>query len=251
MDQDIAGKKIFILHPHSVIQEEMLDVLIMAGFESYILYDHRRALKLLIKFPGSIMFINIDEGLSEAEWETYIKGIQEDPRTKETMLGILSYNTDQKLMQKYLMKLEVRCGYIQLKLGINESTRIMLSALEANEARGRRKYIRAFCEEDSLATINFKGSIGVLYTGKIQDISAAGVAAQFDKLEDIPANALLKEVQLKLHGSLVLTNMVFMGKRHDNVVVLLFEAKMDQGKKVTIHHFIKYVLQHYMDNLKV
>jgi hypothetical protein len=251
MDQDIAGKKIFILYPHSVIQEEMLDILIMAGFESYILHDHKRALKLLVKFPGSIMFINIDEGLPEKEWEAYIREIQENPKTAGTKLGILSYNTDQKLMQKYLMDLAVPCGYIQLKLGIKESTRIMLSALEANEARGRRKFIRAFCNDDAMASVNFKGTNGILYNGKILDISAAGIAAKFEKLEDIPANTLLREVQLKLHGSLILSNMVFMGKRQDNVVVLLFDAKMDQGKKATVHRFIKYTLQHYMDNLRV
>jgi hypothetical protein len=250
MDQDISGKKIFILHPHSVIQEEMLDILIMAGFESYVLHDNKRAFKLLVKFPGSIMFINIDEGLPEKEWEVYIRGIQEDPRTAETKLGILSYNTDQKLMQKYLMDIAVPCGYIQLKLGMKESTRIILSALEANEARGRRKFIRAFCEGDT-AFVNFKGANGMLYNGKILDISAAGIAAKFEKLEDIPSNALLKEVQLKLHGSLILSNMIFMGKRQDNVMVLLFDAKMDQGKKVVVHRFIKYTLQHYMDNLKV
>jgi hypothetical protein len=251
MDQDIAGKKIFILHPHSVIQEEMLDILIMAGFESYVLYDHKRALKLLVEFPSSIMFINIDEGLPEKEWEAYIRGIQEDPATSDTKLGILSYNTDQKLMQKYLMDITVPCGYIQLKLGIKESTRIMLSALEANEARGRRKFIRAFCQDDVMATVNFKGTNGSLFNGKILDISAVGIAAKFEKIEDIPVNAVLKEVQLKLHGSLVLINMIFMGKRQDNVVVLLFDAKMDQGKKATVHRFIKYTLQHFMDNLKV
>jgi hypothetical protein len=59
------GKKIFLLHPHSVIREDMLDILIMAGYETYTVLDEKRARKLLEKFPGSIMFINIDEGLKE------------------------------------------------------------------------------------------------------------------------------------------------------------------------------------------
>jgi hypothetical protein len=247
---DIAGKKIFILYPHSVIQDEMLDILIMAGFEAYVVHDHKRAIKLLIRFPESIMFINIDEGLPENEWESYIRGVQESPRTKGSMLGILSYNTDQKLMQKYLMDLAVPCGYIQLKLGIKESTRIMLSALEANEARGRRKFIRADCSDEANATVNIKGSMGIYY-GKILDISAAGIAARFDKIEDYAINETLKEVQLKLRGSLVLVDMTFMGKRADNVCVLLFDAKMDQDHKLVIHRFIKYILQHYLDNLKI
>ncbi|MDR2144215.1 MAG: PilZ domain-containing protein [Treponema sp.] len=251
MDQaDLTGKKIFILYPHSVIQEEMLDILIMAGFEAYIIHDHKRAIKLLIRFPESIMFINIDEGLSENEWENYIRGIQESPKTRDCRLGILSYNTDQKLMQKYLMDIAVPCGYIQLKLGIKESTRIMLSALEANEARGRRKFIRAECAGDVNATVNIKGTTGMYY-GKILDISAAGIAARFDKIEDYAPGGLIREVQLKLRGSLALVNMTFMGKRADKVCVLLFDAKTGPEQKLVVHRFIKYTLQHYMDTLSV
>jgi hypothetical protein len=251
MEQSAAGKKIFILYPHSVIKDELLDLLIMSGFESYVLHDYKRALKLLEKFPDSIMFINIDEGLPEKEWEAYIRGVQEEPKTKDCKLGILSYNTDQKLMQKYLMDLVVPCGYIQLKLGVKESTRIMLGALEANEARGRRKYIRAFCQEDVNATVNIKGS-GGFYYGRILDISAAGIAAKFDKFEDLPPNSKLREVQLKLRGGLVLTDAILMGKREDDVMILLFDVpRMNPDHKLTIHRFIKYTLQHYMDNLKV
>jgi hypothetical protein len=251
MEQSAEGKKIFILYPHSVIQDEMLDILIMAGFESYVVHDHKRALKLLEKFPDSIMFINIDEGLQEKEWDAYVRGIQEDSKTKDSRLGILSYNTDQKLRQKYLMDLSVPCGYIQLKLGVRESTRIMLNVLEANEARGRRKYIRAFCEGDINATVNIKGP-GGLYYGKIMDISAAGIAARFDKFEDLPPNTLIRAIQLKLRGGLVLTDAVLMGKRQDNVLVFLFDpAGMNPDHKLTIHHYIKYTLQHYLDNLKL
>ncbi|MDR2181843.1 MAG: PilZ domain-containing protein [Treponema sp.] len=251
MDESAAGRKIFILYPHSVIQDELLDFLIMAGFEAYVVHDHKRALALLKRFPCSIMFINIDQGLSEKEWEAYVRTIQEDPATKETRLGILSYNTDQKLMQKYLMDLAVPCGYIQLKLGVKASTKIMLSALEANEARGRRKYIRAMCEDDSNATVNLKGPAS-LYYGKILDISAAGIAAHFDTFADFPPNTVLKEVQLKLRGSLVLTDATLAGKRDDKVWVLLFDnERMSPNHKLVIHHFIKYTLQRYMDNLKV
>ena len=251
MEQNALGKKIFILYPHSVIRDEFLDILIMAGFESYILHDHKRALKLLDKFPDSIMFINIDEGMPEKEWEAYIRGIQENPQTKECRLGILSYNTDQALMQKYLMDIAVPCGYIQLKLGVKESTKIMINALEANEARGRRKYIRAFCENDSNATVNVKHYSGFYY-GKILDISATGIAAKFERFESLPTNSKIKEMQLKLRGGLVLIDAILIAKRDDNLCVFLFEiSKMNPDHTLIIHRFIKYTLQHYMDNLKI
>ena len=251
MEQSIAGKKIFILYPHSVIKDDLLDLLIMAGFESYTLRDHKRMLRLLEKFPDSIIFINIEEGMSEKEWEAYIKGVMGNPVTKDCRIGILSYNADKALMQKYLMEIAVPCGFIQLKLGIKESTKIMINALEANEARGRRKYIRAFCQDDINATVNVKGASGIYY-GKIQDISAAGIAAKFDKFDDLPANTKIKEMQLKLRGGLILTDATLMGKRDDNTCIFLFDtSRMNPDHILIIHRFIKYTLQHYMDNLKI
>jgi hypothetical protein len=254
MDQqpDTQGKKIFLLHPHSVIHQEMLDILIMAVYETYTILDEKRARKLLEKFPGSIMFINIDEGLKEPEWEVYIRGIMDDPKTKDSSLGIMSYNQDKTLMQKYLMDVAIPCGYIQLKLGLQESTKIILAALDANEAKGRRKYIRAECEDDINATMNFKENSSIFH-GKILDISSAGIAARVEKGPDLAANSLLRAVQCKLRGGLFMTDMIYMGKRRDDQsnFILLFDPKMSQENKLIIHRYIKLCLQKYIDALKV
>jgi hypothetical protein len=250
---DASGKKVFLLYPQSVIHEEMLDILIMNGFETYTLRDHKKALKLLAKFPGSIVFINIDDGMPENEWERYIREIQENPSTKESRIGILSYNQDKNLMQKYLMDLSVPCGYIQLKLGIQQSTKIILNALDANEAKGRRKFIRAGCEDDVNATMNYKCADG-FFQGKLLDISSAGIAARIEKFPEMPPNTLMREVQLKLRGSLIMTDAILMGKRRDDkdVYILLFDpTKINQDNKLAIHHYIKQCLQKYIEQLKI
>jgi len=250
---DAPGKKIFFLHPHSVIRDEMLDLLIMAGYETYTILDEQRARKLLAKFPGSIMFINIDEGLKEKDWEIYIREIQGNPATCESRLGILSYNQDRSLMQKYLIDLAIPCGYIQLKLGVKESTKIILTALEANEARGRRKYIRAECEDDLSSTMNYKENSGI-HHGKILDISSVGIAAKLDKITAVPNNSVLKDVQLKLRGGLIMTDMVLMGQRRDDkqIHIMLFNNnKLSTDNKLVIHHYIKQCLQRYIDALKI
>jgi L-rhamnose mutarotase len=250
---DVSGKKIFFLYPHSVIHDEMLDILIMNGYESYSVRDHAKARRLLEYFPGSIMFVNIDEGLEEREWEKYIKDIQQDPKTADSRLGILSYNTDKDLMQKYLMEIGVPCGYIHLKLGLQASAKIMLEALRANEAKGRRKFIRASCEDDASATMNYKSPEGPTYYGKLLDISSAGIAAKIEKFGDYPPNSKLREVQLKLRGSLVLTDVILMGNRKDYKTewIFLFDPKMSPNHKLVIHRFIKQSLQRYIDQLNI
>jgi hypothetical protein len=248
---DMAGKKVFILYPHSVIQDEMLDILILNGFETYTLRDHKRTRRLMEYFPGSIVFINIDEGMAEKEWEAYIREVQENPKSRETRLGILSYNTDYKLMQKYLMDISVPCGYVQLKLGVQESTKIILGVLNANEARGRRKFIRAGCEDDPNATMNYKDDTGMFY-GKLLDVSSAGAAVKIDNFKMSP-NSRLHSVQFKLRGSLVMADVILMGNRWDNpnIWILLFDPQMSQNNKLIIHRFIKHCLQRYIDQLKI
>jgi hypothetical protein len=191
--------------------------------------------------------------MSEKEWETYIKGIQENSATSETRLGILSYNQDKALMEKYLMEIAVPCGYVQLKLGIQESTQIILGVLQANEAKGRRKYIRAFCADDVNAAMNYKGAEG-FFQGKLLDISSAGIAARIPQFPDIPPNSRLHDIQLKLRGALVMTDAVLMGKRQDDKSVWIFifdPSKLNSDSKLVIHHYIKQCLQKYIDALKI
>jgi hypothetical protein len=247
----VEGKKVFFLYPHSVIQDEMLDVLIMSGYEVYILRDHKRAYRLLERFPGSIMCINIDERLPEMEWEAYIRELQESPKTRDSKLGILSYNTDRDLMQKYLMDMAVPCGYIQLKLGVQASTKIIHDALQANEAKGRRKCFRASCEDDSGATINYKDG-NTIYYGKILDISSAGVAVRIENFRGFQTNSRLRDIQLKLRGSLVRTDMILIGNRWDNqdVWILLFNPNMPLEGRLIIHRYMKQILQRYIDEIK-
>ena len=247
-----GGKRVFLLRPHSVIHQKMLDVLLREGYETYTLLDLERARKLLAKFPDSIMFINIDEGQTEPEWEAYIRKIQEDPATKDAKLGILSYNQDKELMRKYLMEIMVPCGYVQLKLGLNESTKIILNALEANEARGRRQSLRVECEDDITATLNYRGDNG-MYHGKILDISATGIAAKMNKFDFLPPNSVIKDVQLKVRAGLVQTDMILLGMRSDKfqVHVFLFDPKMSENNKTIIYRSIKMCLQKYIDELKI
>ncbi|MFP3090171.1 PilZ domain-containing protein [Treponema sp. TIM-1] len=224
----------------------------MSGFEVYTLHDHQRARLLLSHFAGSILFINIDQGLSEKDWEAYIRDIQKDPVAKESRLGILSYNTDQKLMQKYLMDLAIPCGYVQLKLGLQASTEILLAALQANEAKGRRKCIRAFCEDDEYATMNYKDP-DQMYYGKLLDISSAGVAVKFERPLPMPANFVMRGIQLKLRSALIMTDGVLMGLRRGDphIRVILFNQRMSQKDKLAIHHYIKQRIQYHIDQLKI
>ncbi|MCF7929116.1 MAG: PilZ domain-containing protein [Spirochaetales bacterium] len=245
-----TGKRVFFLYPHSVIEENLVNLLFERGFEIYLVNDHRSLRKLLPRYPDSILFINIDERLQEPEWEQYIRGIMEDKDTGSVQIGILTYNEDEELSRKYLMDLMITGGYVQLKLGVKESSRIILNTLVANEARGKRQYIRANCANRQ-ATFNIEVSDNI-YEGEILDISSAGMACRFTQDPDLAPQTPVGKIQLKLQRRLVMVGGIIAGARSPSggeaetgqrVYVVMFTDYISQDAKNRIIRYVYSVLE--------
>ncbi|MBI9098121.1 MAG: PilZ domain-containing protein [Spirochaetaceae bacterium] len=249
MISDVMGKKVFFVYPHSVIQNQLIQDLIDREYEVYFINDHSKVESICEYYTSPILFINIDEGLEEHEWEANIRILLEKESTNHARIGILTYNENAQLAKKYLMDLMVPCGFIKLKLGINESTKIIFKLLEANEVRGKRKYIRAKCSIDD-ASFNVAYN-GTLCNGHIIDISSVGMAVTFDKPLEIPKNTYLKDLQLKLRGILLRVSAVVIGFRQiegdKTVYVLLFDQYVSNQMKSRLRLFINKSLQHEME----
>lgn len=249
IDADLKGKKVFFLYPPSVIQEQMVSEIIKNEYEVYLINDHTKALRLLQKYPSSILFVNIDTHQKEVDWESYIKALQNDKTTQDVRVGILTYNNDKNLAEKYLMELMVPCGFIKLTLGLKDSTDIILKALEANEAKGRRKYVRTQCFPNSAAHFNVIIT-GDTHTGNVHDISSVGMSCQFDKWVSLKAHSLLESIQLRLKGTLCMVNGIVMGTRNEqgNVLyVIMFDPKLHPDTRSKIRNFIYLTAQAQID----
>ena len=227
----------------------MIFLLMAAEYEVSLLHDPGQALRVLAKFPDSILFVNIDAGMEEPEWEAYVGRIMADTEKKDVRIGIISYNPSKELAEKYLMNVGVPCGYVTLKLGLKESFKIIVKALEANEARGRRKYVRAVCRPQDRATFNVKFQ-GQFLTGNIIDISSVGMACTFDKKVSMKVGTSVGDIQLKLRAALckVAGKLVGFHAGTDNRYVLLFE-EVDSRDKQKIHQFVYNKLQEEIDKI--
>ncbi len=247
---EVYGKKVFILYPQSVIQEEMLHLLIASEYEVALLRDIQQTTRVLAKYPDSIIFVNIEAAMEESQWETFIRSIMDSERTKSTRIGILAYNADPNLTKKYLMDIGVQCGYITLKLGLKETFRIMVKALEANEAKGRRRFVRAICKPQDKASFNVKYS-GDFQTGTILDISSAGMACTFDKPPNLRRGTHLVDIQLKLRAMLcrVSGELVGTDKEKPERVLVLFSKDISPRERHKIHQFVYDRLQETIDTI--
>jgi hypothetical protein len=246
------GKKVFFLYPPSAVENDMLDLLIMNGFECYILKDQKRAFGILSKFPDSLLFINVDTGMKEADWARYIQAMQSSSQTQSVGIGILAFNPEG--IRKHLSGLKIPCGFISLKVDVKESARMVMQALFQNDARGKRSSIRISCAGEENATLNYEEpGTQKRYYAKIMDISSAGVAAKTLDFPRLTPSTVLKGVQLKLRGSLLMVDAVYVGARADDVSIriLMFDPKMTPYNKLTIHRFIRQRLQNAIDKLPV
>ena len=239
----MVGKKIVFVHPPDIVSKHLMQVLAVREFEVYSLLDHSKIKWISSVYPETIFFINIDAVQSEEEWELFLS------KTKKLkpglLLGVFSFKISEPArISHYVMDLGVSCGFIQLKQGVQASSDMMLKILEANEARGRRKYLRYKCE-GAQATLNLRIEDNQV-NGRIRDISSVGMAFVLESRDALVKNQLIKNIQLRLKGVLVNTNGVIMGSRSENVqtvYVLLFQSQDIQSVREKIHSYIQNALQ--------
>ncbi|MBI9107284.1 MAG: PilZ domain-containing protein [Spirochaetales bacterium] len=245
MDRNnFEARKVFFLYPHSVIQKELVQELVANEYEVYLVMDHKRLREIISEYDQPIVYINIDDNLQNKEWEEYINEmISSDDNNAR--VGVLTYNEDQRLAQHYLMDLMISCGFIKLKLGLEQSKKIILKTLEVNEAKGRRKYLRMNCWEHRNADFNVKIQ-GSFFTGRIKDISSVGMAFVFNEDLVLSIHSVVSDIQLKLRGKIARVSGPVMGTRvipEGTVHVLVFDKKTDLETRGKIHAFIYETLQ--------
>lgn len=244
-----AGRPVFFLYPPSVLQEQLVSIVVQAEYEVYLLKDHTRARKLLSQYRDAILFVNIDERIRDGDWPDWVRQLMQDPQTSSVRVGVLSYNSDPDLARHYLIELAVPCGFIRLKLGLKESAKILLKVLEANEARGKRKHVRAAIPHNAKVSFNVRSG-RELYRGRIRDISVVGMACYFDVSVPLSAGDDVDDLQLNLRGKHISLSGSIAGVRRTEsgpLYVIMFGGSLDSDVRRRLHLFIHETLQSAMD----
>ncbi|MDR0443342.1 MAG: PilZ domain-containing protein [Treponema sp.] len=245
---EIQGKKTFFLYPTASVENQIVTELVQQEFEVYVAKDHARLLRALKKYTDSIVFINIDEGMAEPEWEKWIRGMM--TALPNVTVGIFSGSNKEELQHKYLNDVHVQGGFNSLKVDMSKSIAKVLETLKNTDAKGRRKYIRANTEREANATINLPMN-GDFVNGTVKDISVVGISCAFDHDPDLKKNELIKDIQLRLQTMLLKVEAIVFGSRMDNadkIYVLLFSQRIDPEVRTKIRKYIQHSLQHKMDS---
>jgi hypothetical protein len=246
---EITGKKIFFLYPNVTVQNQIIPELAQQEYEVYSTRNKDALRRLLKKYPNSVVFVDINEDMPENEWEFWITGVLEDTELAGVSLGIVTSSDDDVAKRKYLTVLKLPCGYTVVKVDLVKTIARITEALESVNAKGRRKYIRATIDKEANTTINIPYE-GEFKNGRLKDVSVVGISSTLDGDPDIPKNTLIKDIQVRLQGSLLKVEGIFFGSRLDGrekVYVFLFTQRIDPEVRTKIRKYIQHNLQNKMD----
>ena len=130
-------------------------------------------------------------------------------------------------------------GFVTLKIGLEESLSIVLRTLEANEAKGRRKFVRASCKDEGATFVLQAGNVEA--RGTVEDISAMGMAVQVST-GNLPEDPGPHRVLLRLKGvpCSVLATVI---RRAAGANVIMFARETAPADLIKVQDFVFRVLQ--------
>jgi len=246
----VLGKKVFFLHPSALIQNQVIAELAQQEFEVYVAKDETKLKFLLAKYPDSIVFASINEGMKESSWEEWIRGIMANSATSAVDIGILVSVNDEELQRKYLQKLKVKCGFTVIKSDPGGVAKQLAIILNNVNAKGRRKYIRAITNLETNTTVNLPMN-GTFINGIIKDISVVGFSCSFAEDPGLTKNKLFQDLQIRLQSQLLKAEGIIFGSRMDDaekIYVVLFTQRIDPDIRTKIRKYIQANLQNKIDN---
>jgi hypothetical protein len=248
---EFTGKKIFFLYPTVAVENKVISELVQQEYEVYVVKNKDTIRRVLRNYRGSIVFVDINEQMKEADWESWITAVKGAPDTKDTYIGIVTSNDDEQIKRKYLLTIKV-CGYTVLKFDLDKAIAHLIEVLQVLNAKGRRKFIRATTTKESNVTLNLPYN-GKFINGQIRDISVVGISCTLDDNPEIPKNTLIKDIQLKLQSTIIKIEGIVFGTRsegegYETNYVLLFTQRVDPDVRAKIRKYIQHNLQSKMDN---
>ncbi|MFA6856794.1 MAG: hypothetical protein WCR31_06245 [Treponema sp.] len=233
----------------TLFPENYLEEYLINGFETYFI-ENDKACSIEKKvdiirrvFHDSILFFNIDASVSGIRWPEFIAHLQKS--YGDTILLGVVYTKRQTLEERlalekyYLYDIGIKCGCVQLEYRKKTNFGIIEKTLYANQAMGRRKYVRALCDNNCGFTFLQNGK---QYTGIIYDISLSHFSCT------LPAGCPVKEyeklynVQFTIKGLHIRADAVLYMKRASTDGMLYIFTFINRQGENGLDIFVKQLL---------
>ncbi len=231
----IAGRKTFFICPDtSLIPETFMEEYLSEGYECYFVTNDKRLslqekIEIIISvFNDVILFFNIDANIPGISWPSMIKAIN-DKYQGRVLIGALytkrqTKEEKQKIEKMFLYDIGITCGCIQLEYQKKINFGIIEKVLFANQAMGRRKNVRALCNNSCTFTFTYNNHH---YSSTLNDISLSHFSSTFDvDALKLPEYEKIEDIQFTVKGL------------HFRSSAVLFMSRQNEGKMLYVFTFV-------------
>lgn len=245
--KDLIGKKIFFVNPTPTIRNYVISALRDEELEVYILDRHALLKSVLIKNPGSIVFIHLDSGLSLNGWLIYLQDITNDPDFGDLTVGIISDKITEKEKIWLTGNAKIGGGFHKSSISPTKLTENILDIVMNLKAKGRRQFVRANCYEDQ-GNVLIWNQDNILMQLKLVDISTSSTAVQLPvkHKELVKENLSVKGATLKLGQKQYIVDFMVYGiheRANKILMVAIFKKDTIRVLKNDFQTFIYSILQ--------
>ncbi len=245
------GRKIFFLNAPTKFQDTIIPMLATSGYELYVLSSYKYAKSILREYPSAVFFICIDSELLIDEWYNFVSSISNDKNFQNVILGIMSTYAGQKEKDHFLLNASIPGGFVSLSQSDEIIHDYIHSILNINEAKGRRNFVRANCEEEKDLAGEYEVK-GFHHSLKISNISSAGILCEtFPVAQALFTNKkLLNNFIINIKGQKTKANVTIYRTYIENeklFLVLLFTEDLSFSAKSAIDIYVRNLLQSRID----
>ena len=255
----VKGRKTFFIAPDELLlSSDFMEEYLAKDYECYFIKSDlnntitTKVYTILSLFSDSIIFFNIDHHIENegTDWPHFIANIS---RTfPHACIGIMYEKrktiAEKQLIEKlYLFQLCLKGGCVQLEFQKYRNFVLIEKVLYANQAMGRRKTVRAICQNNN-CYINYEDKSGKVMYLPLNDISLSHFSLTIDDDVETPIQQTDKLMNLSfiIKGMRFISNAILFTKRKLDDSTLYVFAFFNEGGKIGLDSALNKLLNQKM-----
>lgn len=240
----VKGRKTFFIAPDEILlSPDFLEEYLAKDYECYFIKSDlnnsiiTKVDTILSLFSDAIIFFNIDHHIENegTDWPHFIAKLSQD--FPNACIGIM-YEKRKTLAEKnsiekfYLYDLCIKGGCVQLEFQKYRNFVLIEKVLYANQAMGRRKTVRAICNNNCY--INYEDKDGKALYLPVNDISLSHFSVTIEDDIETPIQNTEKLLNLSfiIKGMRFIANAILFTKRKLEGATLYVFAFFNNGGKL-------------------
>jgi len=240
----VKGRKTFFIAPDEIlISSDFMEEYLAKDYECYFIKNDlknsitTKVLTILSLFSDSIIFFNIDYRIENegTDWPHFIANLAR--LFPKACIGIMYEKrktlAEKQLIEKlYLFQLGIKGGCVQLEFQKYRNFVLLEKVLHANQANGRRRAVRAICQNNN-CYLNYEDKKGNALYLPLNDISLSHFSLTINDDAETPIQEKdrLMNLSFIIKGMRFISNAILFTKRRlDERTLYVFAFFNENGK---------------------